>query len=540
MSVILALTLYLLCIPYSQEFLFGVATAAYQVEGAASIDGRLPSIWDSFSKLPNKTTNGDTGDIAADAYHHLEEDVALMKSMSLNSYRFSLSWSRIIPEGRGAVNALGLRYYNRLIDLLMTANITPVVTLYHWDLPLSLENEYLGWLSSDIEIDFRAYADVCFSAFGDRVKMWTTINEPWTFSVLGYGTGDFAPGRCSDRMKCTAGNTATETYLVGHNVLNAHASVVELYRTQYQSRQQGQIGIVLNLDWAEPFNISSDVDRTAATRMNEFTFDWFADPLFFGSYPLSMQIMVGERLPRFTQEQIKRLQGSCDFIGLNHYSMKFVEAIEPDHEVSLAEAFNASVAWKKGGWFDDQKSMISSVDSNGNTGGLHAASPWLVVAPEAFQKVLSYVSERYNSVIYVTENGVDVPGESQMTVQEALRDVFRINYYKQYLEQLQIAMHRGIDIKGYFAWSLLDNFEWKDGYNYRFGLNYVDYGSAQRNRTPKESAKWYKNYIETHRIENTLSGRDRSQEGQREKLTSLFDYLNAALFQAGGRWPAEL
>lgn len=248
-----------------------------------------------------------------------------MKSMGMTAYRFSLSWSRIMPLGYGAVNDKGIQHYNNLINLLVTNGIEPIVTLYHWDLPLGLEEKYGGWLSPKIEDDFIAYANICFSAFGDRVKKWLTINEPWTFCFLGYVAGGLAPGRCSDRSKCTAGDSASEGYIAAHNVLNSHAAAVELYRKLYKTWQRGEIGIALNQDWGEPLTDSPE-DIEAALRKNEFSMAWFGDPIVFGRYPQSMIDRVGDRLLKFTPKQIDRLKGSYDFWALNHYSTKYVSA----------------------------------------------------------------------------------------------------------------------------------------------------------------------------------------------------------------------
>jgi len=516
---------------WCEEFLWGTATAAYQIEGASRTDGRSACIWDTFCDLPGRIAHGDNGMIAADAYHHLEEDVALMKQMGMNSYRFSLSWSRIMPDGRGTTNPLGIAHYSHLIDLLLAADIQPLVTLYHWDLPQALEDEYSGWLSAaDIERDFVAYADACFTAFGDRVKLWTTINEPWTFSLLGYGSGDFAPGRCSNRTKCAHGDTSTETYVVGHNALNAHAAVVELYHTRYQPTQGGKIGIVLNLDFAEPADPQSVSDVAAAQRMNEFTLGWFADPIFLGSgYPASMRDRAGARLPEFTAAQAARLKGSADFLGFNSYSMKYVKSMPVD--MSSGQ-----------GWLADQRSTTLMRDKAGALAGEMAASPWLVVAPTAFQSAISWVVRRYHTPpMYITENGVDVPGENHLLLPQALRDPFRISYYAQYLEQMREAMAAGADIRGYFAWSLLDNFEWKDGYMFRFGLHYVDYSTKERTRYAKDSAMWYRNYVEKAKRAE-LGGRAAGAAcGRRGQMTSWWDYLsNAILRTPFSRVPAPL
>ncbi len=473
------------------EFLWGAATAAYQVEGAIQEDGRGACIWDTFCALPGRINNGDTGNIAADSYHHLEDDVQLIKNLGLNSFRFSLSWSRILPNGYGPINLSGIAHYSHFIDLLIAAGVQPMVTLYHWDLPQFLESEYAGWLNaSRIEEDFVAYADVCFNAFGDRVKLWTTINEPWTASLLGYGTGDFAPGRCSNRSKCAFGDSSTEVYTVGHNMLNAHAAAVQLYRERYQSTQGGKIGIVLNLDFAEPANSDLLADIIAANRMNEFTLGWFGDPIFLGKgYPSSMLHLVGSRLPRFTPAQSKRLHNSVDFLALNSYSMKYAAAAD-----------KSSFGVTDSDWQSDQRSTTSMRNSKGKLGGEPAASTWLVVAPEAFRKVLNWVKFRYNNPdVYITENGVDVPGENMSSVPLVLQDEFRINYYQQYLGEVYGAMSAGANIRGYYAWSLIDNFEWKDGYSCRFGLHYVNYSTPMRTRIAKKSAMWYRDWVHESR-----------------------------------------
>lgn len=269
----------------SAEFLWGAASSAYQYEGAVHTDGRGPCIWDTFSALPGKIFDGETAEFADESYERYLEDIDVLKRIGLKYYRMSLAWPRIFPSGRGELNEKGIDHYNKVFDALLEAGITPIVTLYHWDLPQALEDEYLGWLSNEIENDFVAYADTCFSHFGDRVKYWSTMNEPWTFCVLGYDAGTFAPGRCSNRTICAVGDSATEPYLCAHNVLNTHSAVVQLYRKKYQKEQKGIIGIVLNQDFAEPQNESNPADVAAAQRANEFKIGWFADPLFFGDYP---------------------------------------------------------------------------------------------------------------------------------------------------------------------------------------------------------------------------------------------------------------
>ena len=501
-----------------RPFVWGVATAAYQIEGAVTDDGRGPSIWDTFSALPGKTSKGDTGKIADGSYHRIKEDVQLIKNMGLKSYRFSISWSRILPTGQLPINQAGVDHYNALLDELERHGIEALVTLYHWDLPLYLEEKYGGWLSPEIEKDFTSYADICFAAFGNRVKMWTTINEPWTFCLFGYVTGAFAPGRCSDRQKCSEGNSSIEGYVAAHNVLNSHASAVQLYRKKYQKIQKGKIGIVLNQDWAEPLT-QDPLDVIAANRKNEFTMGWFADPLVFGKYPDSMINLVGDRLPKFTVEEKKRLIGSYDYFAFNHYSTKYYfDPLRPllegevrispvpvpvpvplndsitinDRPISAASTTTVRFIGEKSklenlkekqmkntnekhtrqlfdahgdtGWAADQLNMESKYDSYGKIIGLEGDSSWLHVVPWGFYKTIMWNDNRYtvngvSPVIYITENGCDIPMENEMSLEVALNDVFRINYYELYLLEMERAIRDGVDIRGYYAWSLLDNYE---------------------------------------------------------------------------------
>lgn len=418
-----------------EPFLWGVATAAYQIEGATTEEGRGPCIWDSFSMLPGKISNGDNASIADDSYHQVAADIGLIKKMGVNAYRFSISWSRIMPSGRGAVNPAGIAHYNSLIDQVLAAGLTPLVTLYHWDLPLGLQREYGGWLSSRVEADFAAYADLCFALFGDRVKKWATLNEPWTAALHGYVTGVFAPGRCSDRARCSEGNSSTEGYLAAHHMLLAHAAAVQLYRANYQEAQRGLIGIVLNQDFAVPLRPDNPNDVAAAQRRNEFAQGWFADPLTFGRYPQSMVDLVGARLPQFTADEQLLLAGSYDFMGLNHYSSKYYHDFrDPDPFAALncSEApTTTAVRW--GGWPDDQLTVESRVDLSCELIGPQADSPWLHVVPRGLYNAIMWNHDRYSAglsvgaapVFYITENGCDVPNESFISMEQALNDTFR-------------------------------------------------------------------------------------------------------------------
>uniref|UniRef100_A0A453LUU4 Uncharacterized protein n=5 Tax=Triticinae TaxID=1648030 RepID=A0A453LUU4_AEGTS len=310
---------------FPQEFVFGAGTSAYQYEGAVAEDGRSPSSWDTFThagKMPDKST----GDVAADGYHKYMEDVKRMYETGLEAYRFSISWSRLIPNGRGAVNPKGLQYYNNLIDELVNHGVQVHITLHHLDLPQILEDEYGGWLSPKIIEDFTAYADVCFREFGDRVASWTTVNEPNIGILASYDVATFPPGRCSDPFgatKCTAGDSTVEPYIAAHNTLMAHGSVVSLYRKKYQAMQKGVVGISIYSFWSYPLT-NSTVDLAATRRCKDFFFGWILDPLVFGDYPEVMKKIVGSRLPPFTKVQSELIKGSLDFIGINHYYSLYV------------------------------------------------------------------------------------------------------------------------------------------------------------------------------------------------------------------------
>jgi len=402
-----------------------------------------------------------------------------MKTLGLKNYRLSLSWSRIFPTGFAPLNNEGAAHYSRLIDALIQNGITPFVTLYHWDLPNGLNtNGYTGWLDRRIVGQFDLYADTVFRLYGDRVKHWITFNEPLSFTNLGYGNGIHAPGRCSDRETCPAGNSATEPYIAAHNVLLAHAAAVNSYKTRYQPQQKGIIGITLNVDWAEPYTASAE-DAAAAERHIEWQMACYAAPIFKGDYPASMKAGVGARLPVFTAEEKRLLLGSWDYFGMNHYTSNYVMN-NPSQQGQ--------------GWYEDQK-MTTTATRDGKLIGPQADSTWLYVVPWGIHKMLHWVSARYgNPPIYVTENGVSVPHENDLPLEQALHDQFRIDFYSQYISNVSLAISEGVDVKGYFAWSLMDNFEWADGYSVRFGLHYVDYKDGLK-RYAKDSAKWYSKFI---------------------------------------------
>ncbi|KAM3692664.1 hypothetical protein ACJW31_08G106000 [Castanea mollissima] len=466
-------------------FIFGTSSASYQCEGAANEGGRGPSIWDTYThRFPDKISDGSNGDVAVDQYHRYKEDVGIMKEMNSDAYRFSISWSRILPKGNlsGGVNREGIKYYNNLTNELLSKGLIPFVTIFHWDLPQALEDEYGGFLSPHIIDDFRDYAELCFKEFGDRVKHWTTLNEPAMFSSGGYASGQFAPGRCSawQNQNCTGGNSSTEPYLVTHHLLLAHAEAVNVYKQKYQAAQKGVIGIALNSFWMVPFNNSIE-NQNATQRSLDFVLGWFLDPLTNGDYPHSMRSIVKDRLPKFTKEQSMLVNGSFDFIGLNYYTA-FYAAYAP--QTNGVEASYST---------DSGASLTPS--RNGSLIGPQAGSIWLHVYPRGIRDLLLYTKRKYhNPLIYITENGVDEINNATLSLEEALVDKQRIKYHRSHLRHVLRAIKDGVNVTGYFAWSLLDVFEWNAGYTVRFGINYVDYKDGLK-RHPKHSAHWFKNFL---------------------------------------------
>ncbi|KAK9673701.1 hypothetical protein RND81_12G184600 [Saponaria officinalis] len=466
-------------------FIFGTASSAYQYEGAAREDGRGPSIWDTFThKYPGRITGGSNGDVANDSYHRYKEDVGIMKQMGLDAYRFSISWSRILPYGKvnKGVNKKALQYYHKLIDTLLANGIRPFVTLFHWDLPQALEDEYGGFLSPLIVDDFRDYVNICFKEFGHKVQHWITINEPWTYSVLGYAVGRFPPSRCSAslQLNCTGGNSATEPYLVSHNLLLAHATAVDLYRHKYQAAQKGKIGISLVTFWFIPLSQARH-NVNAASRSLDFMFGWFMDPITKGDYPHSMRSIVGNRLPKFSAEQSRMLSGSFDFVGLNYYTARYA-VYAPAIKTSPPSYMTDSIA-----------NMTS--ERNGVSIGPKAASDFLNIYPRGISDLLLYTKNKYNNpFMYITENGVDEHTDEKLSLEEALNDKVRVQFYHDHLSNVQLSIRKGVDVKGFFAWSLLDNFEWDSGYSVRFGINFVDFNDGLK-RHPKLSAHWFNNFL---------------------------------------------
>jgi beta-galactosidase len=454
---------------FPDDFLWGCSTSAYQIEGAWNEDGKGPSIWDAFGQIPGKINNDDTAEIAANHYHHLKEDVELMDELGLKAYRFSISWPRILPHGGKKANKKGIEFYSNLIDLLLEKNIVPLPTLFHWDLPLTLQFERDGLLNPEIVDSFKEYADVCFHYFGDRVKYWLTLNEPYVYAMFGHGFGIMAPGRKS----------RNEPYLVGHHFLLSHAKIVEHYREKYQHKQDGKISLALNCDWREPLT-DSPGDVAAAQRALEFYLGWFADPIFLGDYPESMKRNLDERLPSFNKDEKQIVKGSVDFFALNHYTTYYAAQGKADNRIDDP--------YTNSGFYADQLVELSS-DSNWQK----TTMGWNVV-PWGLRKLLHWIDNRYNKPnIYITENGSSFEDKPENGV---VKDHQRIAYLTEYITECHQALTEGVKLKSYFLWSLLDNFEWAFGFSKRFGLHYVDYKTGKR--IPKESALWYRKVIEAN------------------------------------------
>ncbi|KAH9490978.1 hypothetical protein Btru_032374 [Bulinus truncatus] len=449
---------------FPEKFSWGLATASYQIEGAWDEDGKGPNIWDTFSHTPGNIDNNYNGDVACDSYHKLDDDIKIIKDMGMSHYRFSISWSRIMPSGTLPSNPAGIDYYNRLLTKLEEIGVTPMVTMYHWDLPQALQNQG-GWFNPKIVDWFKDYADHCFSLYGSKVKRWITFNEPWVISVQGHGKGDYAPG-----IK----DIKNGPYKAAHNIIKAHAEAYHLYQDKYKATQQGEVGITLNCDWLEPQDVVNKSDIQASERGLQFFMGWFAHPILInGDYPDVMKEYVKNasldeglqlsRLPEFTDQEKSRLVGTSDFLGLNHYSSNVA------YEGYVGE-----------GYWRDQK-IVTYRDPS----WLQSVSYWLNINPIGIRKLLNWMRKEYGDIpIYITENGLSDRNGT-------LDDHHRIAYFRDYINNLLKAVVLDkVNVKGYTAWSLMDNFEWARGYGEKLGVYYVDFNDTNRPRTPKASARY--------------------------------------------------
>ncbi|OAY40071.1 beta-glucosidase 24 [Manihot esculenta] len=472
---------------FPDGFIFGTATSSYQIEGAANISGRGPSVWDIFThETPERIRDGSNGDVAVDFYHRFQTDIKNVKEMGFDAFRLSISWSRVIPSGRRreGVNEEGIAFYTKVIQEIIANGLKPFVTIFHWDTPQALEDKYDGFLSRNIVDDYRDYADLLFERFGRHVRYWMTFNEPWALSGFAYDDGVFAPGRCSHfvNSQCSAGNSATEPYIVAHNLLLAHAAAVQVYREKYKKTQGGEIGITLFTFWFEPLS-NRTVDIEASKTALDFMFGLWMDPLTYGRYPRRVRDLVGDRLPKFTDKEADLLRGSYDFLGIQYYTAYYAKP-------------NYTVPQEKLRYKTDSGVNVTEYDYDGNLIGPQAYSPWFFIFPKGIRNLLNYTKDTYNNpVIYITENGIDNFNNETQPIEDALKDQFRIDYYKQHMwKALGSLKNYAVNVKGYFAWSYLDNFEWNIGYTSRFGLYYVDYKN-NLTRYPKDSAKWFKQFL---------------------------------------------
>jgi beta-glucosidase len=437
---------------FPEDFLWGAATSAYQIEGSPLADGAGESIWHRFAHTPGRTANGETGDVACDHYRRVAGDVELLARLGLNAYRFSISWSRVLPQGRGTVNAAGVGFYDRLVDALLARGIRPVATLYHWDLPQALD-ELGGWGARDSAQWFADYARVMYRALGDRVPMWSTLNEPWVVVDGGYVHGVLAPGR----------KDLGEAARVAHNLLRAHGAAVQAYRADGER----QIGIVFNI---EPKRAASDDarDQVATRRADAWMNRQFLEPVLGRGYPAELREIYGSAWQEAWDEDLRLIAQPIDFLGINYYTRSVTR-----HDAAALPIHASAVR---------------------QTGAVYTETGW-EVHPEGLTETLLWVQERSGALpLYVTENGAAF-ADPATPANGAIDDPLRVSYYREHLRAALEARARGVDLRGYFAWSLLDNFEWSLGYAKRFGIVHVDFATQQR--TPKASARFYADVVRT-------------------------------------------
>ncbi|KAL0918570.1 hypothetical protein M5K25_010585 [Dendrobium thyrsiflorum] len=494
---------------FPSDFVFGAGTSAFQYEGALAEDGRTPSIWD-YSIYEEQNSEVTKPDIASDGYHKYKEDIELMSMTGLEGYRFSISWSRLLSSGRGAVNQKGLAYYNNVINELVKHGIQPHVSLHHLDLPQVLQDEYGGWLSPRIIDDFKGYANVCFREFGDRVFHWTTMAEPNINAIASFDNGGFPPRRCSYPFgyNCREGNSTVEPYAAAHNMLLAHAAVVKLYRTRYQPIQKGKIGINLYAVWLSPLT-NSIKDSIASKRAMDFTIGWFMSPLVFGDYPEIMRKNAGSRLPTFSETESQEVMSAFDFIGINYYFASFVIDNSDPLKTGLRDInadigpldslashsvikFSSLYTYVFNNIDYEKKALIEAGADSKDEPPIDQFIPprYIPNNPTGLLKMLKYLKDSYgNPPIYIQENGYG------LGVKDVLNDTDRISFLSCYIGSTLEAIRNGSDVRGYSVWSFLDLYELLEGYKSSFGLYHVNFEDNERQRVPKLSAYWYSSFV---------------------------------------------
>ena len=438
---------------FPADFVWGAATSAYQIEGSPLADGAGPSIWQRFAHTPGMMANGDHGDIACDHYRRYKDDVQLMRAIGLHGYRFSIAWARVLPEGTGRINQRGLDFYSRLVDELLEHGIEPNATLFHWDLPAALDDRG-GWLNRDSAHWFADYAAVMFKALDGRVKRWSTINEPWVVTDGGYLHGALAPGHRSKY----------EAPLAAHNLMRASGAAIQAYRAEGRH----EIGVVFNIEPKYPASQSRE-DLAATRRAHAYMNEQFADPALLGSYPPELKEIFGDAWPDFPAEDFALTKQPVDFVGINYYTRSVVKHDEQGYPCRATRVRQPHVTHTETDWEVYEQGLVDT---------------------------LTWFKQRYGNVpLYVTENGAafyDPP----VAEGELVDDPLRVAYLRKHLRALHQCIADGVNLKGYYAWSLLDNLEWSLGFAKRFGLYHVDYASLKR--TPKASAKFYARVIETN------------------------------------------
>lgn len=447
-------------ITFPKEFMFGTATSSYQIEGAANEDGRSPSVWDNFCRKAGKVTNGDTGEVACDHYHRYVNDVRLMNELKLQTYRFSIAWPRIIPNGTGEVNQPGLDFYDRLIDQLLAANIEPLVTLFHWDLPATLQQSIGGFKSKQCAEYFAEYARVVVEKFSDRVKRWITINEPWIYAMVGHTKGVHAPGMKNLR----AGSK------VLHNLLYAHGLA---YRAIKEIDSDLKVGISLNLSPCYP-KTDAPKDEAAAVLLDHLFNRCQLEPLFHGKYSPQLVRMMKFFRPEFDPHDMKVIKSGLDFLGVNYYTR-----IRARHS-HFGPLISAMLSYKK----PPPREYICD-------GKKYTSMGWEIFPQGLYDLMMRLKNDYGNPEVYITENGAAF---KDFVVNDRVQDPKRIEFLYDHLSKLAKAVEAGANVTRYYAWSLMDNFEWEHGYSQRFGLCHVDYDTQIR--TIKDSGYWYRGQIE--------------------------------------------